>query len=360
MDSQVSSVTALRGMLAGVFDLAAAPTGEGASVGFSARATNTYVLSRIEAPSIRLLRGADTILMSALDEFALLLVVSGTIQGRIGEGRFEARAGDVIVIDLAQTLDVTLAQGETRAETLVLWLSRGQMLAATPNENLLHGLVLAKSSPAGALVGAGLTLLAQAGQLPPREFDAVADGIVALMAKIIAPVLEQRACSGAQALASFVTIRRYIDKNLNSPTLNAARLANTFGLSRAALYRLFEPVGGVACYIRRARLGRAYQEIVSSEAAGGRIGPIAYGLGFKNLSAFNRLFRESFGVSPSEARRNGISRGEPIAAAERPAPGGDSLCLCLKRLGASGASHPGAAARAPSAAERMDWRPGSE
>ena len=303
MDTQVNSVAALQKMLAGVFDLAADPAAADTSAGFWARATGACVLSRIEAPALRLLRGHDA-LLGGLDGFAIVLVVSGSLQGRIGEGRVEARAGDVVVIDLLQTLDVTLEPDGGRAENLILWLSRAQVLAAVANENFLHGLALSKNSPAGALVGAGLKFLFdQGGKLPSREFDAVANGIVALMSKIIAPLLESRAATAAP-LASFVTIRRYIDKNLHSPTLDAARLSKTFGLSRAALYRLFEPVGGVASYIRRARLGRAYQEIVSAEVSGRRIGPIAYGLGFKNLSAFNRLFRASFGVSPSEARHN--------------------------------------------------------
>ena len=49
--------------------------------------------------------------------------------------------------------------------------------------------------------------------------------------------------------------------------------ATAFGLSRAALYRHFEPVGGIAAYIRSARHSRAYQEIVAPEFANQRIVP---------------------------------------------------------------------------------------
>jgi hypothetical protein len=38
-------------------------------------------------------------------------------------------------------------------------------------------------------------------------------------------------------LASFVTLRRHIDRRLRSPTLGVDTLATTFGLSRASLYR---------------------------------------------------------------------------------------------------------------------------
>ena len=82
---------------------------------------------------------------------------------------------------------------------------------------------------------------------------------------------------------SFVTLRRYIDNNLRSPSLSTNTIAKTFGLSRASLCRLFTPAGGVAKYIRKAKLNRAYQDIAASEFSNRRIGPIAYRMGFKNL-----------------------------------------------------------------------------
>ena len=111
-------------------------------------------------------------------------------------------------------------------------------------------------------------------------------------------------------LTSFVTIRRYIEQNLRSSALNADGLAKTFGLSRASLYRLFEPVGGIASHIRKARLNRAYQEIVAPDLANQRIAPIVYRLGFKNLSAFNRLFKATYGLSPGEVRARALGAGD--------------------------------------------------
>ena len=66
-----------------------------------------------------------------------------------------------------------------------------------------------------------------------------------------------------------------------------------FGLSRASLYRLFEPAGGIAKYIRKARLSRAFQEITTAELSNRRIGHIAYALGFKNVSAFSQIVSRS-------------------------------------------------------------------
>lgn len=209
------------------------------------------------------------------------------------------------------------------------------MLAAISDDSALHGLVIPGTAPAGALIGQCLKALFAVVEKPnARELDAMADGVLALIGKTVGPMLATRADGGGRpALASFVAIRRYIDKNLRSPALKASSLARTFGLSRAALYRLFEPVGGVASYIRQARLRRAFQEIVAAEYTDRRIGPIAYGLGFRNVSAFNRLFHDTYGESPRQARERVITGGQPSAAQARPDPG-RSLAGWLKRIGA--------------------------
>ena len=66
--------------------------------------------------------------------------------------------------------------------------------------------------------------------------------------------------------------------------------------------RGFKQVGGIAGYIRRQRLNQTFQEITAAEFANQRIGHIANRFGFKNVSAFSRLFRTTYGVSPREAR----------------------------------------------------------
>jgi AraC-like DNA-binding protein len=127
-------------------------------------------------------------------------------------------------------------------------------------------------------------------------------------------------------VASFITIRRHIDQNITNSSLNAEKLSALFGLSRASLYRLFEPVGGVGHYIRASRLSRAYQEIVAPQNGNRRAGHIAMRLGFPSAAAFNRLFRETYGLSPTQARERALA---PVA---------DEHALILA-AGAAGLSH---------------------
>jgi len=111
----------------------------------------------------------------------------------------------------------------------------------------------------------------------------------------------------AAPLESFVTLSQFIEANLGARDLGVEKLARTFGLSRASLYRLFEPVGGVASYIRTRRLNRAYQELTATGLENRRIGPIAYGAGFRSIPAFNRAFRTSFGQPPRDVRKSKVT-----------------------------------------------------
>ena len=187
---------------------------------------------------------------------------------------------------------------------MTLWTARDRILPLVSDENALHGLVLKAEQPAGAVIGATLRAFAEtAPKMRLTDFDAVAEGLVALAAKSTAPALAREGdVATPPPLATFVTIRRYIDRNLAASDLGANSIAAEFNLSRASLYRLFEPIGGIAKYIRKVRLSRAFQEITATELSNRRIGHIAYSLGFMSVSAFSRIFHEVYGITPGEAR----------------------------------------------------------
>jgi AraC-like DNA-binding protein len=97
-------------------------------------------------------------------------------------------------------------------------------------------------------------------------------------------------------------IRRHITASLGSPGLHPEALCGLFRISRTQLYRLFEPLGGVAAYIQEQRLGRAYAELSNTTLGHRRIYDIAFDLGFSSEAHFSRIFRRAFGLSPSEVR----------------------------------------------------------
>lgn len=95
-----------------------------------------------------------------------------------------------------------------------------------------------------------------------------------------------------------------IAKHLTDPALKPDLLCREIGISRSGLYRIFEPVGGVSTYIRRARL-RKTREVLADSADRRPISAIAEQWGFADPSTYSRMFKKEFGISPKEARAEG-------------------------------------------------------
>jgi len=320
-------------MMATVFDIGAGAQDISSFEGdFVAWSSGRFVLSEAKSSRIHLLRSADGS-PGRFDHFAIRLVVSGDIAGLAGSKSVDAESGDVLFIDLSQSLNLLISGRSEISSDVTLWVPRSRLLAAVGDDHERHGLVVKGTSPVGSLICACLrTLASHANRMSVKEMHALASGCVELTAQGIALTLEASAASAsANPLASFVTIRRFIDRNLTSPELDTKMIAESFGLSRASLYRLFEPLGGVAGYVRKRRLDRAYQEITAPGFANRRIGPIAYRLGFKNVSAFNRVFRETYGVSPGQARATALKGFSGVLLRAETA-GGDSLGRWLARI----------------------------
>lgn len=94
-------------------------------------------------------------------------------------------------------------------------------------------------------------------------------------------------------------IKDFVEKHLRSPDLKAATLLNEFGVSRATLFRIFEPYGGVRSYISKRRMGRAIFQIAQAHSTRGQISQASNEWGFSSDANFNRAVHRHFGAPPS-------------------------------------------------------------
>jgi AraC-like DNA-binding protein len=268
-----------------------------------AHSTDRLLLSRITMSPVRLARSATTMARTRLTHFVVKLVLHGSLEG-FADGRFvRAEPGDVIVLDLLRPIAFRSAESGS-TELLSLWFSRVRLQPALNSEEAIHGLLLKGDRPAGALAGNCLRALSDhVAGMSAREMDTFGGAVVGLIARAIVPDLKAAKASMATAPVSLNAIRRFVDQNLLSKDLDVELIAANFGLSRASLYRLFAPIGGVAVYMRKQKLDRAFQDVISPEHAQKRIKSIAQLYGFDNFSAFTRLFRMTYGITPLTARR---------------------------------------------------------
>jgi len=244
-----------------------------------------------------------------LDHLALRYILTGAM--RVGEDASAevAQAGDGFLIDLSQPLRLEYAAMNDNTTELTLWISRAGPRFGLTDPSALHGRIFRSGDAGVSVINAAVRALrVSLNELSADELDRLIGGLFGFTLSLLraSEALNQEPAE----LESFTTICRYIEANLAARDLGVERLTRTFGLSRASLYRLFEPVGGVASYVRARRLRRARQELQAVGLDNRRIGPIAYQSGFSSVTAFNRAFREAYGQTPREARRSRFNTSE--------------------------------------------------
>ena len=263
-------------------------------------------------------RDIPTVARSGVDHILVQAHIGGQSHTVFdGEG-IAMGPGDILVIDMGRTLSA-----ETRdVANLSLALPRTLLEPLVRDVDQLHGLHLAGGDALGGLLFDHIGgLAARASRMTSREAAAVTESTVHLVAGCLGPASEARdAAAGGIAGALLSRLRRSIDQSLGDPDLGPDLLIRRHGLSRARLYRLFEPLGGVAEHIRRRRLRRCFLDLSSPDQRGLKISEIAQRWGFGNEAAFSRAFKTRFGLSPSEVRRGGGREEAPIGPDGLPPP----------------------------------------
>jgi len=112
------------------------------------------------------------------------------------------------------------------------------------------------------------------------------------------------AAHGPVAMVAATRIAQFITSQLANRDLTPDKLCRAVGVSRSRLYRMFEPAGGVANYIRRRRLLKT-RDALADKTDRRTIASIAEEWGFTDASTYSRMFKSEFGMSPKEARELG-------------------------------------------------------
>lgn len=261
-------------------------------------------------------RATPTVARSGVDHILVQAYVTGGNHVSAEGREFMVSPGDVWLFDMARTLRTA-----TRDFTNIsLAVPRALIEPLVVDGDALHGLRLGGDSALGGLLFDHMRgLETRAPRMTLREAASVAESTVHLVAGCVGPAAEARDVTEAGLSSALLSrLRRDIDAGLGDPDLGPDLLMRRHGLSRARLYRLFEPLGGVADYIRRRRLRRCFLDLASPERRDVRIAEIAQHWGFGNEAVFSRAFKARFGMTPSDVRRLG-TRG--LASAFAPGSG---------------------------------------
>lgn len=250
-------------------------------------------------------RDISKIARSGLDLILIQMTLEGGDRRTTDDKTVVTARGDISFADLSRTF-----QSETTGcRNASLVVPRHLLFRQESQTDRLHGMVLGRQTAAGRLIGGHFQSLRRSlSAITVEEAPVIVHATTDLIATLLSPnSASETGQTSVVRSAAIVEIKRYIDQHLAAPDLGPDHLCKVFALSRASLYRLFEPIGGVTDYIRARRLRRAFDAL-----SGGRertIGEVAYATGFSDASAFSRAFRNHFGFSPSEIRATPGERG---------------------------------------------------
>jgi len=235
-----------------------------------------------------------------LNHYLVQLYYAGGLVGSTRHRDMNVRPGDIQVLDLAQP-HVSDAQNSS---TIVITVQRDLMARMLPARVDPHGVVLKGDRGTGALLADYMTsLFRRLDSVDEAEAPFVANATAQMIAACLQPSVHTAVQARAQIDGVIADrIKRHIEANLRSRDLSPAALCSRFRISRAHLYRIFEPVGGVAGYIQARRLDRALALLRDPSHRGRRIFEIAFEAGFSSIAHFSAAFRRQFGFSPSDVR----------------------------------------------------------
>jgi AraC-like DNA-binding protein len=229
------------------------------------------------------------------DAYTLLIYRQGHWRADAGGRILESAAGRVNIVDFAQPLNSDV----TTNDSISVAFPRDFLDAVLPPCGL-HGLML-EGACGGLLSDFLLAVARRVPNLSAHEGPHVAAAIRDLLAACVqpSPKTAERARPQLDALA----LRRgqaLIEANLHRPDWGAEQLRLALGVSRSALYRIFEPAGGVAQQIRTQRLERAHKMLAQAGKTL-RVYQVAERCGFVSETHFSRAFRQAYGYTAREA-----------------------------------------------------------
>ena len=237
------------------------------------------------------------------DILGFQFVCKGVETVREGSRMLALQPGDVVLWDGHQPTDVEIV--ETFHKRTLLF-PRERVLAVCPRLAELRALPpLDRSGPARLLVRYMNALALEPPSLEPAAAAAAANAALELLRGAVEPCVPSTRVAAREATRA--EIRRYVRTHLQDPELGPSTIARAYAMSVRALHALFEDVDeSVAGLVRRERLARCLEDL--QRPNGGSVTDIAFRWGFCDAAHFSRVFKRTFGTTPSDVRHGALQQ----------------------------------------------------
>jgi AraC-like DNA-binding protein len=255
-------------------------------------------------------RSAERVRRDQFDHFTVQVVVEGLFEIDAGEGFVRVAPGQIALLDMTRPMRNRV----TAARVVTASVAREVLQAALGSTAGLHGRIIDQDK-ALLLADYMTSLAARAAEIGEADLPAVSRAFIDLLTVAAGAVeLGRGADLRRLEFARRESVKRFIEANLGGE-LTAEAIGDATGVSRATLYRIFQPDGGLGGVIQARRLVRV-RAALGDPADDRPLSEIAHACGFKSESHMGRLFRAAFAASPGEYRRQLRSAMTPGERAE--------------------------------------------
>ncbi|HYP84486.1 helix-turn-helix domain-containing protein [Variovorax sp.] len=263
-----------------------------------------------------------------VDHYRVILQTAGLLRLDADGRRHAVNANQLVISDMSRPEGYETTSGGN----IVLFVPREMLDGELPRAFDLHG-VMPVGSAAGMLAEHLRALARMAPELRLSEAAALTRATVHLLAASLFSSAQTLAHARATMENTLLRqICRFIDLHLSDSELSVETLSSFFKVSRSTLYRLFEPLGGIASYVRERRLARIHEILSDAGKRRQYLQRLAEDHGFKSATHFSRAFREHYGYSPSDVRHLGASAALSIPAANNASNGRADFDRWLRSL----------------------------
>jgi AraC-like DNA-binding protein len=262
----------------------------------------SLALAKAGGKSGRLLRTRD-LLSDSCDDFVLFAATSGDVLVLRERRTVELQQSQMWLTDL--TVEGAVAFNDDH-QFATIRIPRRELLAICPDAESRLAEPLVASPGIRDVIARYFALAADsATSLDPIGQQMTARHMVDLVALLLRTGRDEMelATQRGYSEARLRLIQTEVLDRLHDSNLTIASIARSIGLSPKQVQRLFERCGMTfAEFVLEQRLLSARRLLSSPNGRHGKIGTVAYSVGFGDLSYFNRTFRGRFGVTPSEWR----------------------------------------------------------
>ncbi|MEM8637337.1 MAG: AraC family transcriptional regulator [Cyanobacteria bacterium P01_G01_bin.54] len=245
-------------------------------------------------------RGSAQSNTEASEQISLQFYTEGQAQGNLENGTpLVLRPDRIVLHDLAHPCTGIVSECNLLSAIIPRRLLKHHDLIYSQNPVLSWSI----TSPNGRLLKTVLeTLYEEMPRLTLTDAATASAGLLGLLNGLLSSQWDEETRPAVEQV-TLGAMQKYIQLNLHRPDLKVEDLCNEYYCSRATVYRIFSPCGGLMTYIRQQRLNRCFQILKKlSPDSQLSVKDLAARWGFTSPAHFSRLFKEQFDITPGELK----------------------------------------------------------